>query len=44
MLAHLNKAQREAQGPSSDLSLIRTGGVSLGPYHSGPNPKIGIMV
>ena len=44
MLAHLNKAQCEAQGPSSDLSLIRTGRVSLRPYHSGPNPEIGAMV
>lgn len=43
MSAHLNKAQCEAQGPLGELSLIHMGGISLAPYHSEPNPKVGAM-
>ena len=43
MSAHLTKAQHKARGPLSELNLICTEGINLGPYHSGPNPEIRTM-
>lgn len=44
MSTHLTKAQRKARGLLGKLNLIHTEGISLGPYHNRPNPKIGTMV